>query len=89
MEKYVNLEKYREKAGLSQTDMAKLLNISRPFYNQLENGNRRMDLAVAKRIAAIIGTKLGWPASMSWLEEIFFTPKVAESNVEEVISQNA
>lgn len=79
--KYVNLEKYREQAGLSQAEMASLLSISRPFYNQLENGARRMSLPIAKRIAAIIGTKLGWPEAMPWMDEIFFVPDVAGRNV--------
>ena len=75
---YEKLKQHRESAGLSQSDMAERLGFSRSFYTQLENGSRRMPLPTAQRIAAIIGTKLNWPVKMSWLDEIFFTPDVAE-----------
>ena len=75
---YKNLKKYRESAGISQAEMAKLLSVSRSFYTQLENGSRRLSLPMAQRIAMIIGNKLGWPEKMSWLDELFFVPDVAK-----------
>lgn len=75
---YKNLRKYREQAGYSQSDMAQILGISRPFYNQLESGARRMSLPDARRIALVIGKRLGWPESLSWMDELFFAPDVAK-----------
>ena len=82
---YPNLKKYRIKAGFeTQAQFAEILNMSPSYYNQLENGTRRMSLPVAKRIAAIIGTKLCWPETMSWLDELFYASDVAKRNKNQV-----
>lgn len=72
------LKQYREKAGFSQANFATMLGISKPYYNQIENGKRGLSLTLAERIALILGNKLGWPESAPWIEEIFLTSKSAK-----------
>jgi putative transcriptional regulator len=45
----------REKAKLSQEDIAYELGISRSFYGHIETGNRNPTYGLAKRIAKIVG----------------------------------
>lgn len=48
------LKEIREKAGLTQLDMAQKLGISESYYCQLENGKRKMSLDNALKISAIL-----------------------------------
>lgn len=57
------LKRLREIANLTQEDMAAKLEMSVSGYNLIENGKRRMQLDVAKKISDIFGLTI---------EEIFF-----------------
>lgn len=54
---YEKLKSIRIKAGYSHNDMANMLNISKPYYWQIENGNRNLYYDLAKQIAAIFDMK--------------------------------
>ena len=47
------LKKKRIALGLTQDDVAVQANITRPYYSQIESGNKRPSPDVAKKIAAI------------------------------------
>lgn len=51
------LKELRKKERLTCQDMAKKLNISKPFYWQIENGKRRLTYVMAIRIANILRKK--------------------------------
>ena len=51
------LKEQRNKSNYTYLDMANLLNISKPFYWQIENGKRRLTYDMAKRIANIFKLK--------------------------------
>jgi transcriptional regulator with XRE-family HTH domain len=54
----INLRKYRERKGLSQTELGKLANVRQATISNLENGKgRRVDLDVLDRIAKVLGVK--------------------------------
>lgn len=40
----------RESLGLYQSDVAKMLNISQPYYSCIEKGTRNVDLVLAMKI---------------------------------------
>ncbi|MBQ9181258.1 MAG: helix-turn-helix transcriptional regulator [Bacilli bacterium] len=46
----------RIKKGYTHADMAKLLNISKPFYWQIENNKRRLSYNMAFNISQILKT---------------------------------
>ena len=48
------LIKYREKKGLSQSDVAKQTEITQQMYSYIENGTRRTRPELAKKIADIL-----------------------------------
>lgn len=48
------IKQYREKAGLTQHDMAKQLKIAVSTYNMIENGKRGISLYNAKRISVLL-----------------------------------
>ncbi len=50
------LQKAREKAGLTQVEVAKLANITERGYQNYEYGNRIPKADVAKRIAQVLQT---------------------------------
>lgn len=52
-----NLKELRMKVGFSDSDMAKMLGISKTFYWQIENGKRGLKYFMAIRIAEIFGLK--------------------------------
>jgi putative transcriptional regulator len=60
------LVKFRNNAGLSHEDIARLAGISRSHYTLIENGKRSPSLDVALRIANIVGCNV---------EDIFFGHK--------------
>jgi len=49
------LKKLRNLCDYTSKDMAKMLNISRAYYTQLERGNRRLSYPMAISIADIFG----------------------------------
>lgn len=51
------LKELRMKVGFSDSDMAKILGISKTFYWQIENGKRKLKYSMAIRIAEIFGLK--------------------------------
>lgn len=50
----LDLKEERKRVGLTQLAIAKKLGISESFYNQIENGKRRLTLKMALDIAAIL-----------------------------------
>ncbi len=57
MAKFEKLVKLRNEKGLTQEDMAKYLGISKPFYCQVENRQRRLSYKCAFLISEILETK--------------------------------
>ncbi len=54
---YTKLRKMRNQKGYSTKDMSDMLEISKPFYCQLENGTRRLTYSMAVKIAGIFQKK--------------------------------
>lgn len=48
----------RERKKMSQTEVAKILDVSQPYYSRIENGEREVDLAVAFKICDAIGVDM-------------------------------
>jgi transcriptional regulator with XRE-family HTH domain len=54
----INLRKYRERKGLSQTELGRLAGVRQATISSLENGKgRRVDLDILDRIAKVLGVK--------------------------------
>ncbi len=51
------LKKLRKSKHITCEEMAKKLNISKPFYWQLENNKRRLSYEMAFKISEILKTK--------------------------------
>ena len=51
------LKDLRIKNNIKIKEIAALLNISEPFYSQIENGKRTLTYAMAKKIASIFKLK--------------------------------
>ena len=49
-----NLKYYREKAGISQEELARRTGISRTYISGIEVGDRRLTLNTATRIAEVL-----------------------------------
>lgn len=54
-----NLKKYREKAGLNQSQLAEKSGVQRPTLNRIENGNLPLTLKIAKKLFPILNCKPG------------------------------
>lgn len=54
------LKEARDKAKLSQAEVAKSCGISQPAYFDIEHGDRSPSLAVAKRLAKLFDVSLDW-----------------------------
>ena len=54
---YLKLKELRKKKKLTACEMAEKLEISKPFYCQIENGKRRLTYEMAVKIAAIFKKK--------------------------------
>lgn len=54
------LKEARDKANLSQAEVAKQCGISQPAYFDIEHGDRSPSLAVAKRLAKLFDVSLDW-----------------------------
>jgi transcriptional regulator with XRE-family HTH domain len=50
----------REAAGLSQGQVAKLMNMHRPTISEMEAGNRRITADELAKLADLYDTKVGW-----------------------------
>lgn len=50
----IKLKKIRTENGITSEQMAKKLNISKPFYSQIENGRRRLSYDMAVKISNIL-----------------------------------
>ncbi|WP_433958885.1 helix-turn-helix transcriptional regulator [Cytobacillus horneckiae] len=59
----------RTVANMTQEEVAKLADIQRPYYTQIESGVRRPSVKVAKRIGDILG--------FNWI--IFFENECSET----------
>lgn len=55
--KYLKLFDKRLEKGYTHKAMAEMLNISKSYYCQLENGNRTLSYMLAYKIANILDTK--------------------------------
>lgn len=51
------LKFYREQAGLTQDQLAKLLNVSQPTIQRWENGAREPNLQDLKKLCKALGVK--------------------------------
>lgn len=51
------LKNLREKSGISLNNMAKMLDISKSYYFQIEEKEKRLCYDMAKKIAAVFGLK--------------------------------
>ncbi len=49
------LKNIRSTKGLTQLEVAKRAKIERSYYTMIENGDRKPSVAVAKRIANVLG----------------------------------
>lgn len=54
----MNLKRIRHQKGISQTDIAKSLGISRQFISDIENGKNEMSLRRAIEIANFLNVSL-------------------------------
>ncbi|RZD17696.1 MAG: helix-turn-helix domain-containing protein [Candidatus Acididesulfobacter diazotrophicus] len=52
------IKELRKKEGLSQEELAKLLNVSRPTVSQMENGTRKVSLSDMVRLANIFNVSI-------------------------------
>ena len=57
MNKLYKLRQLRIRNNYSCTDMGKMLNISRIYYWQLENGKRKLSYAMAVKMSVVFGLK--------------------------------
>ena len=48
----------RERKGLSQSEVAKILEVSQPYYSRIESGRREIDLAFAFKICDVMGVDI-------------------------------
>ncbi len=53
----IELQNRRKKKNLTCKDMAEKLNVSKPFYWQIEHCKRRLSYAMAVKLSDILGTK--------------------------------
>ena len=54
--KYIKMA--RERKGISQTEVAKELEVTQSYYSLIENGKRDVDLAFAFKICDVIGVDI-------------------------------
>jgi DNA-binding XRE family transcriptional regulator len=57
--RWARLVALRKASGLSQTEAAKALGLSRSAYSMYEIGHREPDFVTAQRIAALFGVNVG------------------------------
>ena len=54
---HLNLKKIRKQNELSIDEISKRLNISKPFYSQIENNKRKLSYEMAVKISKIFNKK--------------------------------
>lgn len=54
----MTLKEFREKKGLSQTELANRVGLKQTTISQYENGSRRPNLSMAKKLADALGISL-------------------------------
>lgn len=54
----MTLKEFREQKGLSQTELANRVGLKQTTISQYENGFRRPNLFIAKKIADVLGMSL-------------------------------
>ena len=54
---HIKLREIRTKKGISINEMAKILNISKPYYSQIENERRGLSYNMALKISNIFDLK--------------------------------
>ncbi len=77
------LTELRKKKGLSQEDLAKLIDISRPSLAQIELGNRSLDVRELQKLSLVLEFSLD-----DFMSVDFSANQVAELAVEEEAQQN-
>lgn len=60
MKFYEKLKQYREEVGITQSELASTLNISRSQLAMIECGKRPIPLSTRKKIAEVSGKSLKW-----------------------------
>ena len=75
--KQLRLVELRKNLGLTQKEVANEVDISRPFYTQIEKGSRKPSFDVAIKIANFFGESV---------EKIFLPVNVTSCNKEETVS---
>ncbi len=55
---YQNIERLRKERGLTQEQVAKMLNLSRPTYVNIESGEREPNVSELERLAAVFGVSM-------------------------------
>lgn len=58
VKKRVGLINARKERGMRQEDVAFMLGISRPFYNQIENGKRNASIKIGAQLENILGVNI-------------------------------
>lgn len=51
------LKEYREKRGMTQSEVAHLSNISRSYFTMIESGSKTPTVETAKKIAKVLNFK--------------------------------
>lgn len=54
----MTLKEFREKRGLSQTELASLVGLKQTTISQYESGSRRPNLSMAKKLSDALGISL-------------------------------
>ncbi|MHC8523948.1 helix-turn-helix domain-containing protein [Rossellomorea sp. H39__3] len=58
VKKRLGLINARKEKGMRQEDVAFMLGISRPFYNQIENGKRNVSIKIGAKLESILGVNI-------------------------------
>ena len=70
------IHELRKKKGLSQADLAKRVDLSRPSLAQIELGNRSLDVQELQRLSVVLGFSLD-----DFLSEHFSASQTIESSI--------
>ena len=54
----MDLKQARETALMNQSEVAKKLNVTRSYYNQIENGKRVAGISLKRKINEVLQTKI-------------------------------
>lgn len=58
VKKREGLIKARKERELRQEDVALIVGISRPFYNQIENGKRNVSIEIGAKLEDVLGVNI-------------------------------